>query len=318
MHVNASTSQVPSTQILQAEAVGEVAERVLAVNQLCEAMGVTSRGIFLKTTGRWVLFVSRERFRSPLTINVTSGGAWLGEVAVGQHVHIENKQLVFSETNLCISTSSNTTRQHRLHPDAPPSVNERTKRLAWAAKSIRAKKGDIDLVPVLAWIANQGKSSAPESVPPEFGQMAAFIKGKAFPHPTQLAETLIEMLGRGDGLTPSGDDFVLGFLLARHYLGTARRPVAGFENLNQAVIAAAYQKTTSISANLIECACQGACDERVLAALDYLLGASMDGDEVVDDLLSWGNSSGVAALAGMAAVLNWRREPLHEPTAKES
>jgi len=295
-------------QSLQAQAIGEIAERVLAVNQLCEVMGVTSRGVFLKTAGKWVLFVSCERFRSPLTINVTNDGALFGEAAIGQHVHIENKQLVFSAADLRIGTNTNTTWRHRLHPGAPPSVNEGTKRLTWAVKSIRAKKGDTGLVPLLSWIAGQGEEAAPPSTPPKSSQIVAFIKEASAAHPTQLADALIALLGRGDGLTPSGDDFVLGFLLALHYQGAARWPVKEFEKLSQTVVVAAYQKTTTISANLIECACQGASDERVLAALAYLLGANLDGDVVVNDLLSWGNSSGVAALVGMAAALNWQHE----------
>ncbi|MBM3146084.1 MAG: DUF2877 domain-containing protein, partial [Chloroflexi bacterium] len=70
-------------------------------------------------------------------------------------------------------------------------------------------------------------------------------------------------------------------------------------NFNEQVIQAAYAKTTTLSANLIECAAQGLADERLIAALDYLMAGLGDEREMIHGLLDWGSSSGVDALVGM-------------------
>ena len=107
------------------------------------------------------------------------------------------------------------------------------------------------------------------------------------------------MLGRGSGLTPSGDDCVLGLLLMlnRWQLDS------DWHNLNQAVINTAYHKTTTISANLIECATAGQADERLLNVVDGIAVSSTSIDDCVECVLSWGNSSGIDALVGMVMAL---------------
>jgi len=73
--------------------------------------------------------------------------------------------------------------------------------------------------------------------------------------------------------------------------------------LNFQIVAAAYEKTTTLSANLIECASQGLANERLINALDWLVtGVALEPD-IVPHLLEWGHSSGVDTFAGMAIAL---------------
>ena len=57
-------------------------------------------------------------------------------------------------------------------------------------------------------------------------------------------------------------------------------------------------QTTHLSANLIECAIQGQADQRLMNALDGLM-TTENALAWIDGLLTWGNSSGMDALAGM-------------------
>jgi hypothetical protein len=68
------------------------------------------------------------------------------------------------------------------------------------------------------------------------------------------------------------------------------------------VVEAAYRDTTTLSANLIECAALGLADERLIQANDYLAVGNFQLPEISSGLLSWGNSSGVDALVGMIAA----------------
>jgi hypothetical protein len=105
-------------------------------------------------------------------------------------------------------------------------------------------------------------------------------------------------------LTPSGDDLVIGLLLSLNRCRDAVWPREDRHKLNRQVVAAAYRNTTTLSANLIECAALGQADERLINAVDSIAYGVVRGPQVVDDLLGWGNSSGVDALAGMAIVLS--------------
>ena len=82
------------------------------------------------------------------------------------------------------------------------------------------------------------------------------------PDPLELAG----LLGMGAGLTPSGDDILLGLLLALTRWGDVLAPGWDAPAFTRALLTLAYAKTTTLSANLIECASQGQADERLVTA----------------------------------------------------
>jgi hypothetical protein len=118
------------------------------------------------------------------------------------------------------------------------------------------------------------------------------------------AETVTSLLGYGSGLTPSGDDFIVGLLLALNRWKGVLAPSGDLNTLNHRVVEAAYEKTTTLSANLIECAASGLADERLIAALDWLMSGNSRDSDFVDELLSWGNSSGMDVFMGFAIALS--------------
>jgi hypothetical protein len=120
--------------------------------------------------------------------------------------------------------------------------------------------------------------------------------------PGDLIAALVDGLGRGPGLTPAGDDLVLGFLLALNRWGDRLHSYLPQEQINRALVEAAHQSTTALSASLIGCAAHGLADERLVLALDGLVSGNLAEDLIVDHLLGWGHTSGAAALQGMGLV----------------
>ncbi|MEK7786367.1 MAG: DUF2877 domain-containing protein, partial [Chloroflexota bacterium] len=103
--------------------------------------------------------------------------------------------------------------------------------------------------------------------------------------------------------TPSGDDVVAGLLLALDRWRPVLWPGGDLGRLNALVVEAAYKATTTLSANLIECAAQGESDERLVTALDSIVTGQPAASECAPLLLGWGNSSGADALVGMTLAL---------------
>ncbi len=118
-----------------------------------------------------------------------------------------------------------------------------------------------------------------------------------------IFSALTPFLGLGAGLTPSGDDMILGLLLAYRRWGTVLKTAFDLAKLNDRLNQAASQKTTLLSANLITCASQGQADERLIHALDGIMVGSPAPDQCAQDLANWGNSSGCDALVGMALAI---------------
>jgi hypothetical protein len=109
-----------------------------------------------------------------------------------------------------------------------------------------------------------------------------------------------DSLGLGGGLTPWGDDLNLGIILALNRWADIMATRLDLPYLYRRISQAARAGTTTLSANLIECATRGQADERLLLALDGILSGTPGPEICASALLSWGSSSGMAVLAGIA------------------
>ena len=140
----------------------------------------------------------------------------------------------------------------------------------------------------------------------ELDQLAAAYRSA---RPAGATNAASRLLGRGSGLTPSGDDVIIGFLLAlRRILSGAPvlRPLQTsqendpdfeiqanfYKEASLRIVELSRQKTTWLAAGLIESAADGQADERLVTALDGILSGSLPPDECTRRLLSYGSSSG--------------------------
>lgn len=125
------------------------------------------------------------------------------------------------------------------------------------------------------------------------------------PHPGRVYELtaavspaaieIEELLGRGPGLTPSGDDVLAGHLLGCRAFGIAAEP------LRRAVLALAPARTTALSADLLGLAAEGWCIPQA-AAVIVALGGRRPDPAAFRSLMSVGSSSGAAVAAGIAGA----------------
>jgi hypothetical protein len=110
----------------------------------------------------------------------------------------------------------------------------------------------------------------------------------------------LDVIGRGPGLTPAGDDVLAGALAAIELRGRLDAAAAA------AVLAHAYSATTSLSSSLLRCAAAGQVVPQAATLLAALCGGAVL-RPALEDLLSVGATSGTAlalgCVAGARAVL---------------
>ena len=112
------------------------------------------------------------------------------------------------------------------------------------------------------------------------------------------------MLGLGRGLTPSGDDLICGLLMFfNRWPALCPLSSAHLNEFNRWVIHASRERTTALSTSLLELACLGTGDERLINAVDGLATGATEIDSWLPKLLSYGSSSGGDALLGMAIAI---------------
>lgn len=122
----------------------------------------------------------------------------------------------------------------------------------------------------------------------------------------RIDDTVLYWLGRGPGLTPSGDDILIGALAALWSTGV----LAGesMAMLRQPLECAARTRTNDISAEYLHYACRGMAAGPLHDLLGTVHGSrpSAVGD-VVDQLASYGHTSGADAALGVITALRYVR-----------
>ena len=130
--------------------------------------------------------------------------------------------------------------------------------------------------------------------------------------PDDIPEGAVSLIGLGPGLTPSGDDFLCGVLVA---LRTLKRDAAA-DGLAAWIQRHAPALTNSISLAHLSAACDGEALEPVHRGLHAILDNSGD-DEIeaaLEDLSAVGHSSGWDAFSGVLAVTEaWQRKRSAHP-----
>ena len=112
------------------------------------------------------------------------------------------------------------------------------------------------------------------------------------------------LVGLGPGLTPAGDDWLAGWLLAQHLTGARPDEVCGnrLSGLVDREIAA--DRTTTLSRALLTCAAAGEADaawHALLATLAEVPMTQLPIYQSTQTILSHGATSGAAMLTGFCA-----------------
>ena len=105
------------------------------------------------------------------------------------------------------------------------------------------------------------------------------------------------LIGLGPGLTPSGDDYLGGMLIALHQLGRKPQAVGLWRWLEPRL-----KRTSPISAAHLAAAAAGEGHEALHACLEALCSRSADWPRTLMRVANVGHVSGWDSLAGIAAV----------------
>ena len=296
------------TRQTAALAAGETAFLELSRRQSGQVFGVTSRGIFIRLEAGGLIFFSFEKFRGPLTVNLAKPFTPFQALQNGESVTTGENRLNIIAAHIEVLAAPEVVWHI---PPADPCqvapVPQRVARCASLAARLVAEKDNAGFSPILYDLLSLAGGVSESQIEPALQPL--FTLAHQLPNRLQekdlssVLEILAAFLGSGRGLTPSGDDFVMGLLLMLN-----RWPPSGWNSsllaaLNARLVAAARQRTTSLSAALLACAARGEADERLIAALDFICTGQGDEAGQVAGLAGWGASSGLDALAGMAAGL---------------
>lgn len=166
----------------------------------------------------------------------------------------------------------------------------------------------LTLLPELGTAVSQHQDRLITGVPVNFAPRfqaatGAVRKAIAQPGAPGLATAVNQLAGLGPGLTPAGDDFLLGLLLGLW----ATRPEAEVIELTERVVETAVSRTTQLSAAWLQAAAQG----EAWLAWHNLLAALRVGDNwqhPLHRILNNGATSGIASLLGFITAASTKNQ----------
>ena len=290
--------------------IGNFAHQVLEHSKGAHVSGIASRGLYLQPEDDWTLYLSREVFRGPLTLNLEGDLSWLENIKTSSPALFKSGAIHLPEEKISISIENSEVWRpapddggREFFPGQLESVLNISKKLASENPYLALLSDNPVPFPDVPWLSEK---------------ILSMQNGLKDGNLEKITDGTSKLLGLGPGLTPLGDDFLLGVLLVLNRLGdlrspdpslnfegdSASRPYSDIHEFNKAILDSAREKTTRLSISLLACAAEGAADERLLKVLDgfFTEDEILEGD--IKNLLAWGSSSGIAVLAGMMAALS--------------
>lgn len=180
---------------------------------------------------------------------------------------------------------------------------------AGRAGHLRVGELVVDLRQAAVWqppLPPRGPARKPPTGLPASDPWLAAAAGRALDgaHAGAAHSALVPLVGRGPGLTPAGDDALVGVLAVLH---RATPPEVGGSLIRAlaATLPGLLHRTTEISAHYLRLALTGDFGEPLLRVVDDLAGSGDVRPSHLDALIRTGATSGRDALAGVVAASNW-------------
>ncbi len=306
----------------QIAAAGETVLGIIREEQNASVMGLTSRGIFCSTGNGQVFFLSYEDWRGPLTVNLHLSAEFnvdlrfrkkeershpqpFDRLTHGSTAELFPDRIRFADEDITIVNAGISDWKADIRPLQQAGLADARARLAHVARRVleeESGKGWIGCIPRLAGFDVSGeKDDGLVEVEDGLQLLADGFR-------TRNCEEILlhsgRLLGRGTGLTPSGDDFIIGLLLGLRTTYEFSSVWSVVSEISDRLLTQARQKTTTLAANLIICALDGQADERLVTALDGIVWGSLPEEECARRLNNYGGSSGGDTLLGIAMALS--------------
>lgn len=237
--------------------------------------------------GALVTLASRDLDNAPATLRLDVAGFAGAGLAAGDHVTITDQRIAIGSVEMRIDGAAS---WQTLLP-------------AWTPETTRLRRNLAELraVPAAALRAKNAHHTASAldiSVAQALQQRAALLCD-ALRHGDGEAACAFarDLIGFGPGLTPSGDDFLVGLFVVLHLPGS---PAPCPTDFCEAVMAGIESRTNAISAAALKAAARGQVRECIQGLLRALMtGTPQSLRTALAQVLAIGSSSGADIVAGM-------------------
>lgn len=276
---------------LHANQIGSLAAQALNSGEestVGQVIATFPNSFYVKTRDDQLLFITNRSLRSPITVNVVYSGRFTDIVKPLEPVYLHDRRLCNS--NLSIEFTSIPGEEENVFVDKDPYY-------------LKLMESSILLSTILNVIENTG-SVLDQNQFMVHDSIGGFVRHGLLPLrnkgiPSEFAVAASKIIGLGPGFTPSGDDFLLGFLIIYNSLSPAiaRTPIyLEFKQL--------AGRTNWISAKLVDYAQHLQVDDQLLRVIRSMSTAHGDTVTALEALIPRGHTSGIDIATGAVLGLS--------------
>jgi hypothetical protein len=291
--------------MMRALSIGLLAQEALLGEWTANVIGVTSGGVFILTQQQRVLFLTYSPFHGPGTINLEPGMVDLRQNETGSPVKLDRSQISIAGSGIRVEVDGAVLWSPAV-PYKPGAIEIKKilDRLDRVATMASFQKGAHGLAPGLKWLIGKGPVELEGDLTDKIVQGLSELRaGIGNNNLEKIMRAAGQITGYGRGLTPAADDCLAGVLLCLNRWKVVVPFGLDLDILNESMINLARQKTTSLSATIIQAATLGLADERIIRVLDGIITGDFDESQAVRDLVKMGHTSGIDSLVGITIAL---------------
>ena len=291
---------------LSVRSLGYAGKAAFERASVARVVAVFARGFYLIADTEDIVFVGDAGCgRGPLNalgLDVTRHGVRINDV-----FHIATPHARCNENNVIIDISSAATWDPRRSSPGRKSISVFdlqivAQRLLVAIDTCREPRGLLRVLTGEAGSQVEARARFRDAL----GGTAQWLKQAANDRlePSTARTSMLTAIGAGGGLTPSGDDYFVGALLALNWMGCAAQfqELAGLVNEHT-------HRTNQISAAHLRCATQGVGAEALHEVWDAALSNDMRLNVALSQFLSRQHDSPWDALCGLALAVSVMASP---------
>ncbi len=238
-------AHIAATRAIRAGLIAAPLEDLRAYSAAGVVLAAFERSAYLDLDGRILALTASDLEPGPFTIGV-DGFSSLGPIAPGELVSLGDGRLRIGQGAVDLGSA------RVWDPALPPLRQDLAPGLVRDARAA-----------VLAGLgsdAPRSNAGALGGILPELSSgleaIAAFLSGKSSAR-TVASAVASRVAGRGPGLTPSGDDLLVGIVHALTLWPSLASAAGGVSQARDTLVGAAIPRTTRISAAYLEAARQG-------------------------------------------------------------
>ena len=288
-------------QKVKAISIGSFAHQRLNQAQFAKITSIFNRSLYLDVNGDWICLADAELGCSPITINIDQKYAkgWLHRFKIGRLVEISPFSI--SQDNCPIISVEEL---HPWRPEKPPNWSKTALKRGLDALEIYSKEK----------IPSEGLGYflfSPQK------RMRRFFKILAAEKPIKILNNWLHnsletsktlpldnwsvssLIGLGPGLTPSGDDFLVGMLIALKALGNSEMKKQLFLQISHQL-----KNTGPVSRAHLKAAAAGEGHEIIHRIINALIKGDTNQIRLLtEEIRLLGHTSGWDTIAGLVTVI---------------